>query len=103
MALSNIFREPRRELIEQGFGFLALLIPIGLDVSAGVAFANAVAGPRDPYAFIVAVGMMLGLSAGTLFLLGGAVLLVVMHAAGEEVCGFMAERGFDPRPKNRPQ
>lgn len=113
MALSNILTEPRREITEQAIGLLFILTYAGwvvfsihlptilyhpLYCKPGVPScteANATwdfwANPGD---FFISLG--LSLSVWLLY-----PLLLLMHALGEMVCGWMAALGLDPRPRDR--
>ena len=99
MALSNIFREPKRELIEQAFGFAVVAGVIVCDVviaSLLMRWADGVVVIRSPdFALFIVVAIPLMI----------AVVLLAdwMHQIGEAVCGYMAQHGRDPRPKNRPR
>ena len=113
MALSNIKREPRREITEQAIGLLFILAYVGwiaysvhlakvwnppLYCKPGVAsctVAEAVSDYwREPGDFLITLALSLGIWLLYPFLL-------LMHAFGEMVCGWMTALGFDPRPKQR--
>ncbi len=113
MALSNMGREPRREITEQIAGLLFILAYVGWVVFSvhlstvlyhpvyckpGVpkcAVADAVFDYwSDPGDLCITVG--LSLSVWLLY-----PVLLLMHAFGEMVCGWMKALGFDPRPKQR--
>lgn len=98
MALSNIFREPRRELTEQAFGVVAVGGAIGCDMGVASLLLRLVTGkftadiPNFGMAMVVAF-----------FVMGGLYFLLdLVHEIGEAVCGAMARNGLDPRPRNRP-
>lgn len=97
MALSNVLREPRRELIEQGLGVLAIGGFIGFDyIITSLIFADFMAPTTylwADFAFAMFVG------AAAIFL--GFIGLHIIHWIGEAVCGAMARRGYDPRPTRR--
>lgn len=98
MALSNIFREPRRELIEQTFGFGGLLGLLVIDLLIATALCRVIDGTIH-----VAVSefclVALFLAPAVMFVVFLA--SIAMHALGETICDAMANRGYDPRPKNR--
>lgn len=112
MALSNIGREPLREIIEQMAGLFFILAYVGWVVfSAHLSTilyhplycptykactdAEAVfhywANPGD---FLITFGLSIGIWLLYPFLL-------VMHFFGEMVCGWLKALGLDPRPKQR--
>lgn len=49
MALSNILREPRREIIETLVGIAIFIIPVYLDYRFGLWFEKATGGPRGAW------------------------------------------------------
>ena len=94
MALTNIFREPRREITESLFGILLVGGYLWLDFL----FARCVVDENShDYAGDV-VFCMFGGFLGTIALIG---LIFFTHFVGEEICGAMRRAGFDPRPRNR--
>lgn len=99
MALSNIFREPRREIVETLVGvgsFAAFLCPDYWFASWLKAASTSL--PHDHGIPIpIPIGMAIGIAA---MLLIGVVLLMI-HLVGEEVCDFLARRGLHLRPTQR--
>lgn len=94
MALSNIFREPRREITEQVIGSVVVS---GL-VIADYKFARWFEIATIPVgACPWPVGMVLGVVAGI------AVLGVVLaaHGLGDAICNRLAEAGMELRPRTR--
>lgn len=96
MALSNIFREPRRELIEQAFGIVPVAFLIGADLLVG----------RGIYWLLFNSGRTADLIGSTVLIAPFAILVAVAlfffaHSLGEGICDAMARAGRDPRPKNR--
>lgn len=92
MALSNIGREPRREITEQIAGTLAL----ALYVVAAYLVVTEIFGATRTVDKIF----------GTFFF--GLVMLVVIpglifstHAIGEVVCDWLKAARIDPRPRQR--
>ena len=86
MALSNIFREPRRESTEQAFGAAAVSIPIGFvwwasgQVPAGFYEVGAIGYvQRGLIMFAITLAGVLGL-----FAVVG--LSLFMHSVGEDIC-----------------
>lgn len=97
MALSNIFREPRREITESVVGVGACGAFIGIDIIFAYWFANQVYSHGDSYAADVAVGFFVGLLLAFAMAMGA----VFTHWIGEEICETVKDRGLDPRPKRR--
>lgn len=106
MALSNIWREPRREITESAIGMAVATPPIVAVVWSAAWFAKW-SGPENtvgscpPWFFRFFIGVVLASAAlaTVYFVLMG--LLVWTHGIGEDVCAFLARRGKDPRPKVR--
>lgn len=97
MALSNIFREPRREIIESAIGLsiIAGLIIADYEVSLSVASEG-----KDHIADLV-VGMIIFPIGLALLLLIGWVILRVTHFIGEEICDSLEDAGVRLRPRDR--
>jgi hypothetical protein len=113
VALSNIGREPRREIIEQVAGLAFMLAYVGWVIVA-VHLSSILYHPlycpvgmrpctdaqavwrywADPGDFFITLGLSLGIWLLYPFLL-------LMHAFGEMVCGWLTALGADPRPKQR--
>jgi hypothetical protein len=94
MALSNIFREPRREITESLAGILLVGIFLFVDWQFACWFQGAIM-PRDN--FFRFIGMLIGLIA-TVACIGMAFFT---HFVGEEICDALANRGLELRPKQR--
>lgn len=86
MALSNIFREPRRELIETALGFAAL----GLFLVVDYWLACFLHWYLVDSTFLLVVG-----SLAMLFVLG------LIHAVGEDIANSLARHGLELRPQRR--
>jgi len=108
MALSNIWREPRREITESVIGIVAFAA-FGWPICLGASWFAKVSGPADaansnhapPYFFRFIVGLIgcfLALVA-VYFVL--KLFLHITHLIGEAVCGILARFGMEPRPKDR--
>lgn len=101
MALSNIFREPRREITESVVGIAAVAFVLGgfawLDYSIAVAsWAQNGSHPNDFGDYLVGATFLL--------ILGGialGILTVMTHAIGEGICNSLARRGLELRPTRR--
>ncbi len=99
MALSNIFKEPRREITESAIGILAAVGSIAV-TSVAVYYTGVFVhhfSPQTPLASCVGTAIFL-LPATVVALIG---LAVATHAIGESVCASLAKRNLDPRPKQR--
>lgn len=103
MALSNIFREPRREIIEQAAGTLVVggWVVIAWHISGIFGriprfYDSGIAEffERIFLSVLISFGAFLGIS----ILIGGVLLA---HLIGESICGFLARAGADPRPRQR--
>lgn len=99
MALSNMRREPRRELTESGLGILAFGAFVAADFMVCRAIVPYYNVPYAPpwWVAIVALMILVGLLGPILFM----GFLYLTHEVGEVVCGWMADLGYDPRPRNR--
>lgn len=99
MALSNIFKEPRREITESAIGILVALGSIAITAVAvyytGV-FMHYVA-PKSQLEDCVALAIIV-LPTCVLGILG---LALATHSIGESVCASLAKRNLDPRPRQR--
>jgi hypothetical protein len=100
MALSNIFREPRREITESAIG-VAALIPFAVaDIFFAPWFHEVTGGDAHG-------GCPVGLAyfVGAFALLAGCVVMILLalasHAIGEGICNSLARRGLELRPKVR--
>ena len=95
MALTNILREPRRELTEQTFGFLAIGGFVALDLLIGTGFCLLLHGTvhvgKGEFTACCLVGVFI------IFALAATVF--IMHIIGEGICNAMARSGYDPRPQ----
>jgi hypothetical protein len=96
MALSNIFKEPVREITESVVGVVMCgLFLYGVHFIADWIVLNSAedAKSRMPIVlgYIVAI-FFLGLAFGALFLI---------HFIGEELCDALANRGLELRPRRR--
>ena len=104
MALSNIGREPRRELTEQAIGILAFLVwaYITYKIAHPLAVSAHIDGKGNVHTFgTIFLTFIFGLGIGVLVPMVLGVALYAMHEIGEIVCGWMTALGFDPRPKRR--
>jgi hypothetical protein len=98
MALSNIFREPRREITETVVGVALITIPVVADYFAALELQKLSGGWSE---FPWPIGMLF---APLLVMAAAAVafgLPLVVHAIGEIGCEALEERGIHLRPRNR--
>jgi hypothetical protein len=97
MALSNIRREPQREITESAVG----LVIFGLFMWADYEVALWMIEVGPPHAPPVPIVMILA----SAFLLGGVGLLVgiilVTHQIGDAVCNALERNGLHLRPRVR--
>lgn len=96
MALTNILREPRRELTETVVG-LALVGPL---VVADYYFAAWLqSADHEPNPLPIPLGMILGVSSlvGCVAVL--VAVLMVVHVIGEALCDSLARHGRELRPR----
>ena len=103
MALSNIFREPRREITEQVFGTAAVGIPIAFVWWASGQVPDGWYDATSTLGYIAERGLtMLGIAvAGAIGLIIVVGLALLTHSVGEDICNALARRGADPRPRQR--
>lgn len=98
MALSNIFREPRREITESIAGIVVLALCI-IPVHLFATWFRDVVSAKDPgqRLFVMVVGYLL--AGAAVFVL--CVLAFATHALGESICDALAKRGLELRPRER--
>lgn len=103
MALSNIFREPQREITESLLGFVVVgtvLAGIGLlDYPLAVWFYDITGGPDGGCP--VPLGMIMAPILLIAVVLVSILALMVVHAVGEGICDSLEEHGIRLRPRNR--
>lgn len=102
MALSNIFREPRREITESVVGIAAAAIAVGIVAPGDYYFAlwfEEITGGHKTGGCPWELGMaFFGPCAGLLIL--GAILAT--HGLGDAICNRLERVGLQLRPRNRP-
>ncbi len=98
MALSNIFREPRREITESVIGLLVTAPIFGWIYFLSGWLRDHDSTPIMPLSFYIAGAL--------LFTLGGAAMsagiLLITHAIGDGVCNALQRGDIHLRPRNRP-
>lgn len=101
MALSNIFREPRREITESLVGFSIFLLPLYLDYRFSLFFEAATTTPGKQDYCPWPLGMVVGAFAIAFVFFALMGIAYGTHAAGEGICNVLAARGLELRPRNR--
>lgn len=96
MALSNIFREPRREITETVVGVLAVTPLMWTAYAFANWFVTAVENP-PPYVIALVMGAVVSLVA----LMVVWVTLYLTHVVGEVTCGLLENAGLRLRPRRR--
>lgn len=97
MALSNIFQEPRREIIETLVGIGIVAVFLYPDYLFGRWLQTISSAPPNDHGLPIPIGMVIGVVVLVLSFL----LFVMIHFLGEETCDFLARRGLNLRPKDR--
>lgn len=97
MALSNIFREPRREITESALGIGALAIVLYPDYRFAIWLQAQTIDPHGNFGCPWPLGMIVGFIC--LFFFG--LVLFTTHSIGEGICNFLARHGAELRPKQR--
>jgi len=98
MALSNILKEPRREITES---------VIGIAIFSALAWADYLFGCRiESWAGYDAHGWahlpwFIGMLLGVLLAFGIAGLLFITHGIGNTACNLLENNGFQIRPQRR--
>src|ERR1700689_3955199 len=98
MALSNIFREPRREITESVIGTIPIALFCWLDYRFAVWFqAYTMSANSNDYVTWEA-GLLIGVVGLLLIFLVTAALLLLCHAIGEVICDSLGNKGLELRP-----
>jgi hypothetical protein len=97
MALSNIFREPRREITESVVGTLVIVPFFVADWYLSCWLQAVDAKPPAPFILLMVFGAMVILVGIGLLVL----LLGITHTFGEAVCEALENRGLHLRPRDR--
>lgn len=98
MALSNIFREPRREIIETAVGMAIMAALIGGDYAFARWFETLCGYRSNGDA---EVPWLLGLIIGLGVALIAVLLAVLTHQIGEMMCDSLQSHGVCLRPRRR--
>lgn len=96
MALSNIWREPRRELTESvvGVGVMGAFF-------YGDYWLAVWLNSQDPKHAGILCWMLVGAGILALAVLIAGSLILFTHFIGEEICNSLAKRGIELRPQRR--
>lgn len=101
MALSNIFREPRREITEQVIGVGVVGVALVVWAISGNAVGEwLLANDRSPVTDRVPF-LLLGWLVALVGIVVALFVFSLAHAIGEGICDALSRRGLDPRPKRR--
>ena len=95
MALSNIFKEPRREITETVIGATVFGVYLYGDYAAALWLQGITGGYSD------AIPWPLGMAFGFCCTVVLFLILIVIHFLGEKICGSLSKFGADPRPRRR--
>lgn len=98
MALSNIFREPRREITESAIGISIFVGIVGLDYIV-VRYLKSLGKVKTEGDFVGAMLLIPLITIAIGIAISG--LALITHFIGEKVCDALARRELDPRPKQR--
>lgn len=98
MALSNIKKEPRREITESTLGIVAVVGLVFLDYKASSFLSNLTKSTANGEIFLIMITIPLLLIVVAAISVG---FLYFTHFVGEEICAMMAKLNIDPRPKQR--
>jgi len=98
MALSNIFREPRREITESVVGVGALLVFGGGYVRLIVWLADSLYRPGDNYSGDLFACFLFSIVAMIVIW----IVVAVAHRIGEAICNALQASGIHLRPRQRP-
>ena len=99
MALSNIFREPRREITESVVGLCVFAVFALADWWFASWLADCPAcGPTAPPWVL---RMLLSLLVGVMLVILGCGVLLFTHALGDAICNALQARGIHLRPRER--
>lgn len=96
MALSNMLKEPRREITETVIGVALVSGFLFADYYFASWFVNADLS-AEQRSIETVLFMIMGFAVTVLFVTA----LICAHALGDAVCNWLAGVGADPRPKQR--
>lgn len=104
MALSNIFREPRREITESVAGLVVFAVVVFVDYSFGLWLQDyaGMCGPAGTSNSYICLPWQIGMAFGILLALLAFLALIITHALGDAICNALDRQGIHLRPRNRP-
>jgi len=94
MSLSNIFREPRREITESAIGLAIFGLALWGDYELGVSYHEAAGGS-------VGEGMLGGAILAAFVIIATTIVAYTTHALGEWICNRVEDAGIHLRPRVR--
>ncbi len=100
MALSNIFREPRREITESAVG-LGIFGVYAYGIYHAARWFNDITGGSH-HGMPIALAMLLTFFASILACMLFFLIIVATHALGDGICNALQKQGIHLRPRNRP-
>lgn len=100
MALSNIFREPRREIIETVVGAVVFVTGGTIAIGADYLLATWICNGDLPKDHIAGMALSMVVIGPALFFAFWGVLHFI-HQIGEKACAFLDARGHQLRPRQR--
>jgi len=100
MALSNIVKEPRREIIETLVGIIASVPLLVLNYYVANAMYYGSLHDKDPMPWLLAFFFCAPLC---IFIAAASIVAacIGVHTLGENICRELQERGIHLRPKQR--
>ncbi len=112
MALSNIFREPQREITETAIGVLVVGPILIMTYIVGHFFADLTWNPQHirgdngalevcPYPVWLGVMCILSAIAGLITFGVSSLIAIITHDIGEGICDKLQRDGIHLRPRNR--
>ena len=103
MALSNIFKEPRREITETAMGVLVTIVVVPLIVYAwwNLGLFMIWLTHDTPSTLNIIGDAFFGMLGGIVLLAALSLVVIAIHAIGETICNKLQRRGIELRPKQR--
>jgi hypothetical protein len=99
MALSNIFREPRREITESAVGITVFAAVVAIPATIAWYTANSMIAYDPSLDLLSALFLAVLIELVGVFVV--SVLALLTHAIGEAICDALADRGVELRPTRR--